>query len=72
MILYNLSKVLGLAGRYDEGVCDEGIRIAKTTGRCLSLPQTMYDRAWAMVKRGRPEIGSRQSSCSIKRISFQR
>ena len=57
MILYNLSKVLGLAGRYDEciEVCDEGIRIAKTTGRCLSLPQTMYNRAWSMVKRGRPE-----------------
>lgn len=57
MIMYNLSKVLGLSGRYDEciEVCDEGIRIAKATGRCLSLPQTMYNRAWSLVKRGRPE-----------------
>lgn len=56
-ILYNLSKVLGLSGRYGEciAVCDEGIRIAKESGRCLYLPPTMYNRAWAMVKRGRLE-----------------
>lgn len=56
MILYNLSKVLGLDGRYDEDIeiCDEGIRLASETGRCKWLAKTMYNRAWAMVKRGRP------------------
>lgn len=57
MILYNLSKILGLLGRYDEciEVSEEGINIAKRSGRCLALARTMYNRAWSMVKRGRPE-----------------
>lgn len=55
MILYNLSKFLGLNGQYDECVeiCDMGIRIARTTGRCSLLGKTLFNRAWALVKRNR-------------------
>ena len=54
-IMYNLSKFLGLSGRYDEciSVCNQGIKLMKdyTRGRCLAL--TLYNLAWAMMKRGR-------------------
>lgn len=55
MILYNLSKILGLEGRYDEciEICDLGIQIARRTGHCASLPQTLYNRAWSLVKRNK-------------------
>ncbi len=55
MILYNLSKYLGLAGRYDEciAVCDEGILIARKSGRCSCIVGTLYNRAWAMLRRDR-------------------
>lgn len=55
MILYNLSKFLGLSGRYDEciEICDLGIRIARTTGRCPLLGKTLFNRAWALIKRDR-------------------
>lgn len=54
MVLYNLSKFLGLEGDYDEciEICELGIQIAIRTGRCHSLPGTLYNRAWALVKRG--------------------
>lgn len=54
LILYNLSKFLGLEGRYDEciEICDLGIQIAVRTGRCHSLPGILYNRAWSLVKRG--------------------
>lgn len=53
MILYNLSKVLGLSGRYDEciEICDLGIRVARTTGRCPSLGKTLFNRGWALLQR---------------------
>lgn len=53
MVLYNLSKYLGCAKRYDEciEVCDLGIRIARETGRCNYLSLTMYNKAWALAKR---------------------
>ena len=53
MTLYNLSKMLGLAGRYDEciEVCDLGIKIARVTGRCTSLGNLLFNRGWAMVQR---------------------
>ncbi len=53
MVLYNLSKYLGLEGRYDEciAVCDRGIKLAQVTGRCSCLSQTLYNKAWALVKR---------------------
>lgn len=56
MILYNLSKWLGLEGRYDEciEVCNLGIRIAKETGRCAFLHNTLYNLAWVLVQRKQP------------------
>lgn len=53
MVLYNLSKMLGLDGRYDEciEVCNLAIRIAKSTGRCSQLDKTLYNRAWACIMR---------------------
>lgn len=55
MILYNLSKFLGLSGQYDEciEICDLGIRIARTTGRCPLLGETLFNRAWALIQRNR-------------------
>lgn len=62
MILYNLSKFLGLSGRYDECVeiCDLGIRIAKATGRCPLLAKTLYNRGWALIQRNAP--GDREAA----------
>lgn len=56
MILYNLSKYLGLSGRFDEciKVCDVGIRLANVTGRCPLLSETLFNRAWALVQRNQP------------------
>lgn len=53
MILYNLSKFLGLSGQYDKciEICDLGIRLARMTGRCQCLARTLYNRAWALIKR---------------------
>ncbi len=52
-VLYNLSKLLGLTGRYEEciEICSKGIRLAQITGRCSVLPGTLYNKAWAMSKR---------------------
>ena len=57
MTLYNLSKYLGLENRFDEciRICDRGIQLAQKTGRCQIFPQTLYNKAWALVKRNRPE-----------------
>ena len=56
MILYNLSKYLGLAERYDEAIeiCKEGIDIAKKTGKASVLVQTMYNLSYDLLKRSRP------------------
>lgn len=53
MTLYNLSKFLGLSGRYNEciEICDLGIRIARATGRCPLLATTLYNRGWALSRR---------------------
>lgn len=53
MILYNLSKFLGLSGMYDKciEICDIGIRIARISGRCQLLGKTLFNRAWALIKR---------------------
>lgn len=55
LILYNLSKYLGNAERYDEciEVADLGIRIARETGRCSYLDGLLYNRAWSLVRRKR-------------------
>ena len=53
MVLYNLSKFLGTAGRYDEciEICDTGIRISRETRRCSHLDRLFYNKAWALMKR---------------------
>lgn len=71
MILYNLSKFLGLSGRFDEciEICDLGIRIARTTGRCPLLAITLYNRGWALSRRNYDgdmelaEISLKQAYC---------
>lgn len=56
LILYNLSKYLGCSSRYDEciEIADQGIRIARNTGRCSFLDGLLYNRAWALIRRKRP------------------
>lgn len=53
MTLYNLSKFLGLENRFDEciDICDKGIQLAQKTGRSSCFGQTLYNKAWALVKR---------------------
>ncbi len=67
MILYNLSKLLGLCGRYDEciEICDLGIRIARTSGRTLHFGKTLYNRGWALLERNR-EGDREQAELSLK------
>ncbi len=71
MILYNLSKFLGLAGRYDEciEICDLGIRIARETGRCPVLANMLYNRAWSLVRRNR-EGDLELAKISVKHAYF--
>ena len=56
MVLYNLSKYLGLSGKYDEciEICDYAIRIARTTRRCKQLDLLFYNKAWSLLRRGQP------------------
>lgn len=56
LILYNLSKCLGLAARYEECIetCNLGIRIARETGRCSFLERMLYNKAWSLTKRNQP------------------
>ena len=67
LILYNLSKYLGISGRYDEciEVADLGIRIARETGRCTYLDGLLYNRAWSLVRRKR--IGDSETALSSAR-----
>lgn len=76
MVLYNLSKFLGLAGRYTDcvAVCDEGIRISRETARCSHLDRLLYNKAWALLKQGleadRPEAREslRLAICSAEAL----
>ena len=54
-VMYNLSKFLGLSGRYDEciDVCNKAVCFAKDSGRVRRLPQILYNLSWALAKRGR-------------------
>ncbi len=71
MVLYNLSKLLGLNGQYDEciEICDQGIRIARQTGRCQKLGSTLYNRAWALLHRGR-ETDREQAELSLRQACY--
>lgn len=71
MILYNLSKCLGQAGRFDEciGICDSGVQLARATGRCQYLCLTLYNRGWALLNRGQP--GDREASQNSMMQAYQ-
>lgn len=62
MILYNLSKCLGLAGRIEESmdICYHGINLARSTGRCSHLAKTLYNLAYGQVLRNR--AGDREAA----------
>lgn len=70
MILYNLSKFLGCAARYNEciEICDYGIRIARETGRCQLLAKLLYNRAWALIRRN--AAGDDISAKESARLAF--
>ena len=52
-LCYNLSKMYGLAGKYNEcvAVARDGINWHKYTGILPTLPQTMYNCAWSLARR---------------------
>ncbi len=62
MVLYNLSKYLGLAGRIDESIeiSSQGIRLAKQTRRCSVMAKTLYNMAYGLYERNKP--GDRDTS----------
>lgn len=74
MVLYNLSKVLGLEGRYDECVeiCDLGIRICKTSGRALRLAHMLYNKAWALEKRNQGTDLETARQCAVDAYQMAR
>lgn len=53
LILYNLANSLCAMDRFDECIryCDEGILLARTTGRCSVLAYLLYVRGWALLLR---------------------
>lgn len=53
MIYYNLSKYLGLSGRYDECVriCEEGINYIRLSGRYGRYSYILYNLAWVLLRR---------------------
>ncbi|MCC8196991.1 MAG: helix-turn-helix domain-containing protein [Ruminococcus sp.] len=53
LLCYNLSKFLGLVGRYSDciSVARDGIYWHKLTGIQKTLPQTMYNCAWSLARR---------------------
>lgn len=62
MILYNLSKMLGLSGYYDEciEICDQAINLARRTSRCTLFGKILYNRAWALLQRN--QAGDRDAA----------
>ncbi len=56
-ICYNLSKFLGLAGKYDESVqiASEGIRYCEYVPELRVLPSCMYNCAWSLERSGKKE-----------------
>lgn len=70
MVLYNLSKCLGLAGKYTAciEICDLAIKIARENGRCRLLSQIFYNRAWSLVKRG--DTGDREKAKESAKLAL--
>lgn len=74
MVLYNLSKLLGLAGYYDECIetCDFAIHLAKKTSRCTFLGKILYNRSWALFQRKHEgDYTAALHSANQARIFFQ-
>lgn len=71
LILYNLSKYLGITGHYDEciEIADFGIRMARQTGRCSFMDGLLYNRAWALVRRKR--TGDNEIACISAKQAYQ-
>lgn len=60
MVLYNLSKYLGLQKKYDEclEICSIGIRVARSSGRCTQLGKMLFNYGWTLINRN--HIGDRE------------
>lgn len=71
MVLYNLSKFLGLAGRFDESIsiCNQGIKLARDTGRCSHLAKTLYNLAYCLYEKNEP--GGREASKHYATQAYQ-
>ncbi len=74
LVLYNLSKVLGLEGRYDECVeiCDQGIRVCKSSGRATMLARLLYNKAWALEKRNQGTDRETARQCAVDAYQLAR
>lgn len=70
MILYNLSKVLGLAGRYAEciHICELGIKLAHETDRRKYLQNAYYNMSWCMYYRNNP--GDYEASIYYMKLAY--
>lgn len=70
MVLYNLSKYLGLVKRYDDyiSICGEGIKLATETGRCLDLSNTYYNLSWSLYHRNKP--GDKEASLYYMKLAY--
>lgn len=69
-IYYNLSKYLGLSGRYDEciRICEDGIRHIELSGKYRNYPSIMYNLAWVLVRRN--SIGDMERAESILKKAY--
>ncbi len=70
MVLYNLSKYLGLAGRIDDclAICEQGINFGIKTRRCSSLAKTLYNKAYALNIRNKP--GDKEASLHCAKQAY--
>lgn len=70
MVLYNLSKYLGLSERWDEAIsiCKEGIKLAIETGRSSCLASTYYNLSCDYY--GRSEPGDVEASLHYMKLAY--
>lgn len=70
MVLYNMSKILRRVGRYDEciSICQEGIRLAKETGRLKQLGRLQYNMAYALYERN--QLYDRETSLEYAKLAY--
>jgi len=55
LIIYNLAKYLGMAGRYDEAIklCDFGKIVCIESGALWFIPMMLYNKAWCLHEMGK-------------------